>query len=71
MSRPDQVNNDFIDESVISPHGIAIPYEKSDFSGSKIPKGMEVKELTWEEAGHYFNGVEHGRTPSGLPARPK
>lgn len=71
MSRPDQVNNDFIDESVISSHGIAIPYEKSDFSGSKIPKGMEVKELTWEEAGHYFEGVVNGSKASGLPARPK
>ena len=67
MSRPDQVTNDFIDESVISPHGIAIPYEKSDFISFRMPPGVEVKELTWKEAGHYFDG----RTPSGLPARPK
>ena len=66
MSRPDQVDNDFIDESVISPHGIAIPYEKSDFLGSRIPKGMEVKELTWEEAGHYFEGVVNGSKASGV-----
>ena len=56
MNRPDQVSNDFIDESVISPHGIAIPYEKSDFTGFRMPRGVEVKELTWEEAGHYFDG---------------
>ena len=66
MNRPDQVSNDFIDESVISPHGIAIPYEKSDFSGSRIPKGVEVKELTWEEAGHYFEGVVNGSKASGV-----
>ena len=56
MNRPDQVSNDFIDESVISPHGIAIPYEKSDFTGFRMPPGVEVKELTGEEAGHYFDG---------------
>ena len=67
----DKVDNNFIDESVIGPHGIGIPYERSDFMGHRLPKGIEVEELTWEEAGHYFNGVEHGRTPSGLPARPK
>ncbi len=63
------VPNNFIDESVMKQSGEPIEYEKPTFCRGS--DGLVVTELSWQDAGHHFNGVEHGRTPSGLPARPK